>query len=184
MSSLWLLRHGETAWSREGRFCGHRDEALTPGGRAQGRAVGEALAGSAFEAIWTSDLRRTIETARLALAAMGSEAVATPDARLRELDFGEMEGLRWDNLDAERREALLAFDTFAAPGGGSVAAMRERVRAFVRGLGTGRHLVVTHGGVIRVLLRELGEDAHVPPGGLAVLEPGAAPRLVLVSEPA
>jgi probable phosphoglycerate mutase len=60
--------------------------------------------------------------------------------------------------------ALLEFGGFEAPGGESVAAFGQRVVGFLRGLPGGEHALFTHGGVIRVLLREAGRDPRVAPG--------------------
>lgn len=72
---------------------------------------------------------------------------------LQEFEFGTMEGKRWDDLDPATQAALIDFDRFEAPGGETVAALGARIDAFVAGLGPGRHLLVTHGGVIRYLQR-------------------------------
>lgn len=160
---LRLVRHGETEWSAQRRYTGHTDVSLTSDGVAQAEAL-RALARDAYESVWCSDLRRCIETARV----MGVDARAT--AELREFDFGEIEGKRWADLDHAVQQGLLAFDGFVAPGGESVAAFGKRIDAFVETLGSGRHLVVTHGGVIRHLLRRNGRDQDVPAGSWHDLE--------------
>jgi len=157
---LWLVRHGATDWSEAGKFCGWADIPLNARGRRQARALGERLAGKRFTSIWSSDLARAEETGRLAVNG------AAADRRLRELRFGDLEGRRWEDCPADMRAALLAFDGFRAPGGESVGEFRRRVLAFVDTLADGDHLVFTHGGVIRVLLREGGRDQEVPPGQL------------------
>ena len=65
--------------------------------------------------------------------------------------------------------ALLEFEGFEAPGGESTTALRQRMVSFLRGLPGGEHVLFTHGGVIRVLLREAGRDARVAPGELVRL---------------
>lgn len=152
---LWLVRHGATDWSDAARFCGWTDVPLNEAGRRQARAFGDRLTEHRFAGAWTSDLSRAAETARLAVGG------AVPDPRLRELRFGRLEGLRWDECPAPVRSALLAFDGFRAPDGESVEELRERVAAFTEGLSGGDHLVFTHGGVIRALRRG---DAEVRPG--------------------
>jgi len=157
---LWLVRHAATDWSEARRFCGSTDVPLNTRGRRQARALGERLAPEGFTSIWSSDLARAEETGRLAVGG------AVPDPRLRELHFGELEGKRWEDCTADMRGALLAFDGFQAPGGESVGELRRRVLSFVESLAHGDHLVFTHGGVIRVLLREGGRDEELPPAGL------------------
>lgn len=154
---LWLVRHGQTEWSRAGRYTGWTDVALTEEGEAQARALGEQLPRGPDVSAWSSDLARCRRTAALAGLA------PTVDTRLRELDFGEIEGRTWDEIAPADQEGLLAFDRFVAPGGESVTQLRERLHAFLDELPPGRHVVVTHGGVVRLLLREAGRDGAVAP---------------------
>lgn len=90
------------------------------------------------------------------------------DERLREFDFGEIEG-SGSMISTTRSKGLLLFDGFVAPGGEAVDTFRDRVAGFFAGLTHGRHLVVTHGGVIRLLMREQGSDLRIDPGGLVHL---------------
>ncbi len=153
---LWLVRHGESLASRDGSLAGWRDVPLTDAGRAQARALRPLLTAETFASVWASDLVRATETAALA---WGEPLV---DRRLRELHFGELEGRDWHTLDEAHRSALLEFVHFASPGGESYTQLRERVLGFVQELRPGRHLLFTHGIVIRLLLWELGEDRLVP----------------------
>ena len=161
---LWLVRHGATDWSAAGRLCGSSDVPLSTEGRAQADPIRSRLAGHSFDGVWTSDLARAREFARLAVGQ------ATPDPRLRELDFGELEGKRWKDVDASSRRALVRFEGFVAPGGESVAQLEERVGRFLAELEPGDHLLVTHGGVIRLLARRLGVAFAPLPGEMTVLE--------------
>ncbi len=158
MKRIWLVRHGATEWSDAGRFNGSTDVPLNERGRDQARSLGHELARLDIEHVWTSDRKRSIETALLALA-----RPATTDARLRELDFGRLEGKRWDECPRHMQHSLVRFDGFAAPGGESVDQLSSRVREFLRALAGGTHLLVTHGGVIRALLRAQGADPVVVP---------------------
>jgi 2,3-bisphosphoglycerate-dependent phosphoglycerate mutase len=164
---LWLVRHGETDWSAAGRLNGWRDVPLNDNGRAQARALAHRLTDQAFVGIWSSDLHRSIETARLAYGE------PTIDRRLRELDFGTLEGLTWNELDADTQQALIGFDGFKAPRGESVAALEMRVAGFVMGLGAGDHLAFTHGGVMRLLMRKASFDRGVEVGEVVVITPAA-----------
>ena len=154
---LRLVRHGETDWSAQRRYTGHTDVPLNPSGVVQAEAL-RSIADEPYDSVWCSDLTRCVETARL----MGVDAVCTP--ALREFDFGDIEGKRWDDLDEATQRGLLAFDGFVAPGGESVVDFAGRVDAFVTDLGAGHHLLVVHGGVVRHLLRRAGADADVRPG--------------------
>lgn len=152
MLELWLVRHGETDWNRRHLLQGWVDTPLNSTGRRQARALARTLAGSSFAGVWSSDLVRAVETARLAHGEpIRSEA-------LRELDFGDIQGLDWQGLAPPIREGMLAFDDFAAPGGESHRQMEDRVVAFLDGLSEGVHLIFTHGGVIRMLRRMCGDD--------------------------
>ena len=167
---LWLVRHGSTAWSEEGRLCGRSDVPLSPRGRFEVRALRDAATRLTPAGVWSSHLRRARETAELA----GLSAVS--DERLRELDFGSLEGARWGDLPAAVREAMLVFDAFRAPGGESVSDLARRVEGFLDELAPGLHVLVTHGGVIRLLMRGRGPEAHVAPGGAIRLEAQPAAR--------
>lgn len=170
---LLLVRHGSTAWSEAGRLCGWSDVPLSARGRAEARSLrgrAAALLAGTPRGVWTSDLLRARETARLARLPAG------PDRRLRELDFGAIEGTRWEDLSDPMRAALLRFEGFRAPDGESVVDLADRVGEFVAGLSPGVHVVVTHGGVIRLLLRDRDPAEHVAPGGAAWLEGRPAAR--------
>jgi probable phosphoglycerate mutase len=163
---LWLVRHGETDWSADRRFCGWSDVPLNPRGREQARALRQELATETFISVVSSDSTRAVETARLAY---GEPRI---DRRLRELDFGKLEGLTWDQCSLDHREALLRYRGFAAPGGESVSQLVDRVREALHDLRGGRHLLVTHGGVIKALLAETGHNQSYP-------QPASVHRLVL-----
>lgn len=148
--TLWLVRHGRTAWNAERRYQGWADIPLDRVGRRQARRLRPALGLERFDGVWSSDLQRACQTALLAYG----EAVTDP--RLREIDFGDIEGLTWEDLDEETRAGLLAFEDFTAPGGEAYQRFRGRVIEFVDALPPGNHLVFTHGGVLRLLARDRG----------------------------
>jgi probable phosphoglycerate mutase len=161
---LWLVRHGETPASRGRSLAGWTDVPLTGHGEDQASALRPLLAGERFDGVWSSDLRRAVTTARLAWGE------PRRDERLREMSFGELEGLPWETLEPCVQESLVRFEGFEAPGGESFDALRSRVLSFVGALGPGRHLLFTHGGVVRLLSREVGEDHFVPTGTLLVVD--------------
>ena len=86
---LWLVRHGETAWSRDGRHTGVTDIPLTDKGRAQAESLGARLIGHSFALALTSPRSRALETAQLA-----GFPNALPDPDLAEWDYGALEGMR------------------------------------------------------------------------------------------
>ena len=162
---LWLVRHGETAARRGHTLAGWVDVPLTERGEAEASALRTVLAGERFEDVWSSDLVRAVVSARLA---WGGEP--RQERRLREIHFGDLEGRYWPELERTHRKGLERFEGFAAPGGESLAEFRARVLSFVEDLCPGRHLVFTHGGVLRLLSREVGHDQFAPTGSLIVLD--------------
>ncbi len=153
---LWLVRHGETEWSRLGRHTGRTDVPLTDAGRVQAVAVGRKLSGHAFGVVFSSPLSRALDTARLAGFA---DRVETTDD-LVEWDYGEDEGRTTPDIRVERPGWTIWRD---GPSGGEtadhVANRVDRVIARVR-RADGDVLVFAHGHVLRVLAaRWLGEPA-------------------------
>ena len=90
MTTLLLVRHGETDWNADGRLQGHTDRPLSDFGRRQARQLADELAGEDLEAIYASDLARARETAEIVGEQLGLPVVLEPD--LREKDWGTWEG--------------------------------------------------------------------------------------------
>lgn len=168
---LWMVRHGETAWNARRLFQGWSDIPLNETGRSQAASLRPELAGTMFDGVWSSDLSRAVETAQIA----HGEPVL--DARLRELDFGDIEGATWDELEPLVQHSLQMFDEFTAPNGESMAGFLERVESFFDALETGRHLVFTHGGVVRAVVRACGGDGF--PGHADVMKVNWSERSLL-----
>lgn len=144
---LVLARHGETAWSRDGRHTGRTDIPLTDAGRDEARQLGELLAGRAFSWVMSSPLQRALETARL--AGFGDRVEVDPD--LVEWDYGIYEGRT--RLDIARE--IPGWTVWSQPmiGGESLEALGDRAdRVIARLLPTGGDvLVFSHGHFLRVL---------------------------------
>jgi probable phosphoglycerate mutase len=169
---MWLVRHGETEWSRLGRHTGLTDVPLTEAGRTQATAVARKLAGHEFALVLASPLARAFETARL--AGFGDRVEATDD--LLEWDYGADEGRTTDDIRKDRsgwtvwRDGPRDGETAA-----QVAARVDRVIARARAA-SGDVLAVAHGHVLRVLAaRWLGE----PPTEGRLYELGTATVSVL-----
>lgn len=139
MTTLLLVRHGETDWNAEGRLQGHTDTSLNDYGRRQAAALADELAGDGIDVVYSSDLSRARETAEIVAARLGLPVVLEPD--LREKNWGSWEGLTPMQRDAvdyvgestiEHRERTLR----------ALLAIAERHPGM-------RVLVVTHGGSMR-----------------------------------
>ena len=145
----WVfVRHGESEANRAGWLSGHRDVALTPAGEAQARALGEALAGTAFARVCASDLQRAWRTAALALPA----APVEQHPALRERHLGAWEGRPRAALVADGGMSSLVSWVGAPPGGESQRDLAARVLAWLAAQPpVASTLVVAHGGVLRVL---------------------------------
>jgi len=153
MGELFLLRHGETEWSKAGRHTGRTDVPLTPYGEEQARAAGALLAGRDFVEVLVSPLLRARRTAELAGL---TGAVVDPD--LVEWDYGGYEGLTTAQIRADGRPGWLIFRDGVVPGatpGESLAAVAQRVGRVVErvrpALERGDVALVAHGHSLRVL---------------------------------
>ena len=145
---LWLVRHGDTEWSRDGRHTGLTDIPLTDVGRAQATALGERLAGHRFALVLTSPRSRATETARLA----GFEdATAEPD--LAEWDYGALEGRRTAEIEADHPGWTIWTGPW--PEGETIDQVSARAdRVIARCLAPevdGDTLIFSHGHMLRVL---------------------------------
>ncbi len=159
-----LVRHGETAWNREGRVQGWAPTSLTDRGREQARTLGAHLASTYdLDRMVASDLRRARETAVL-LREGGVGPAPTYSQRWRERDFGDYQGLASETLfgtHPEFRATAGAMGVRARPPGGErLLDLRERVlaawEALLADATAGETvLVVTHGGPLYVLLGHL-----------------------------
>lgn len=135
MTELWLVRHGQTEWNLEGRWQGQSVAApgLNKTGRRQARAAFCKLPQIPFAAIYTSDLRRASQTARLLAAPL--KLPVTLEPRLREINLGAWEGMMSADIQAGYADqvAQRASDPFhtPAPGGESPQEVAQRVFAAV-----------------------------------------------------
>lgn len=145
---VWLVRHGETEWSKSGRHTGRTDIPLTDVGRRQAEALGSRLAGHRFALVLTSPRSRAVETARLSGF---PEAVLDPD--LGEWDYGDFEG----RTTADIRTEIPEWSTWTGPwrNGETVEEVGARAdRVIARCLDPtigGDVLVFAHGHLLRVL---------------------------------
>ena len=155
MTTIYLARHGESDWNAANRFQGHSDRPLTDLGREQAQALGELVAAENVEAIYSSPLKRALETALIVAVRSGLEVVEDED--LREVDTGSWSGLSRAEVQERFPER---FERWTSGGAGwedgeSYEEMAERVLAAVNRIAAahpgGRVLIVSHGGPIRAI---------------------------------
>jgi 2,3-bisphosphoglycerate-dependent phosphoglycerate mutase len=172
---LWLVRHGETTWNSERRAQGHLDVPLSSLGRDQATMLAHRLRGTSFDAIYSSDLSRALETARIVNSNLGGRSQVLADARWREQMLGALQGLSTGEVAAmlEARGATRpVLVTERYPDAESRAELMERVKLglqeLIRRHPDGRVIVFSHGGSIRaatsVLLGDLDQKLNF--GGL------------------
>ncbi len=178
MIELWLVRHGATVWNTEGRVQGWGDPPLSETGKAQAKRLEPRLARTDFSAVYSSDLRRTTETAQLSCP--GAEVRL--ETRLRELNFGAWEGRTWAEVAERDADAVNTWYTEpygnAPTDGEAYGELKTRVQAWLGTLPqTGRVLAFTHGGPIRTILYGL---TGIPNAQAWRFEVGAASLTKLV----
>ena len=158
---LYFIRHGQTDWNFEGRLQGQRDIPLNATGRAQAKRNGHMLAELLGDAVShfdfvASPLGRTRETMEILREALGLPlARYRMDDRLKEICFGDWEGITWKELKKSDRAAYDAryadpWGTRGPGGGESYADVAARIAAWASELSADT-VVVSHGGVNRCL---------------------------------
>ncbi|MGH8982071.1 MAG: histidine phosphatase family protein [Acidimicrobiales bacterium] len=160
---LWLVRHGESTWNALGLVQGQVTvPTLTAFGMCQARAQADSLSGEPITWLYSSDLRRALQTASPIGRALGLDVHL--DVRLRERSLGTAEGTPSALLGPERSGIAegRVVDADAAPEGGeSVRQLYRRasecVTELLRAGGDGDIALVCHGGIVRVLLAWLDE---------------------------
>ncbi|NMA60489.1 MAG: alpha-ribazole phosphatase [Firmicutes bacterium] len=183
MLRLYLVRHGETDWNREKRYLGHTDLPLNQNGEWEVSHLRENLREVLFERCYTSDLRRARQTATTILG--GRDVQLIEELALRELDFGEWEGLTYDEIcqryPQEAQKWVESGGRSSPFDGEDLGDLEVRVASWLNSLLAenikGNILVVTHGGPVRILLCLLlgiSSEKHwqfnVSTAGLAVVE--------------
>lgn len=169
MTRILLVRHGQSTWNADGRWQGRADPPLSDLGVRQAEVAAETVAEFGITRIWASPLVRADQTARILSSRLGLEV--ENDARLAERDAGDWTGKTrteiengWPGfLDGGRRPNGFETDDV----------LHERALAAMEEIGRSAHepvVVVSHGGLIRVVERALGSEPHSVPnlGGLDI----------------
>ena len=183
--TLYLLRHGQTELSREDNFCGAGlDPELTQQGWEMARAFTTAYTATAWNAIYSSNLRRSVATAQLLSEALNKDIEVRAD--LREIAYGEWEGMTKQTVAEKYHDdyvSWLADPAWHAPTGGELAVMIARrglrvIEEIKTQFSDGNVLIVSHKATIRIILCSLlGVDVGrfryrlvCPVGSVSVVE--------------
>lgn len=184
--AVYFVRHGETAWTRQGRYQGNSDPSLTRVGVIQARSAARVLRRHGITEIVSSPLRRARRTSTIIARSLGMP-IPGVDRRLRELNFGRWEGLTQTQVRALWPDQLRAWKRdpggFRFPAGEALHQAQERLANFLKTVRSRRHcrskaiVVVTHTGLIRLaLLSALGlpvsrfREIEVAPGAVVRLD--------------
>lgn len=157
-SEIWLIRHGETDWSRSGQHTGRTDIPLTDNGRRQAAALQPVLARQPFEQVLCSPLSRARETCALA----GLDPQARLEPRLLEWNYGIYEGRTTDDIRQHTPDWSVWHSPM--PQGEDLAAIQQRARDLIADLLSmpGRTALFAHAHILRVLAGcWIGDDARL-----------------------
>jgi broad specificity phosphatase PhoE len=155
--NLIVVRHGITEFNKQERLNGLIDESLAEEGQQQARELVDRLSGKPIDAIYTSPLKRTVETAEPIAKKLGLPI--NPDRRIIEVDFGQLTGKTQTEVDAMLGQTMVEMLSsynydFHELSGESVEGVNQRVSSFINELKTKDHqtvLIITHGGIIRMI---------------------------------
>jgi alpha-ribazole phosphatase len=162
MTTLLLIRHGQTDWNLEGRYTGQSDVPLNETGREQARELAALLVAEQVppDVIYASDLERARETAEIIAGRFGLPVQT--DGRLREVNQGEWEGMYFPDIVARYAQEFAEREAdplnVAPPGGETVGQVQARVQAAVADMAARypaqRVAVVAHGMVLALIRLE------------------------------
>ena len=158
MMRIFLIRHGETEWNRQNRLQGNSDTHLSPEGFHQAITLAEHAPFQHVDAIYSSDLTRAVETAKIIAERFNLTVKIMPE--LRETDYGDWEGRFIRDLAAESPKAFGRFFTDPErchpPHGETFLECQARVmigmREIIANHDNQNVIVVTHGAAIRLIL--------------------------------
>ena len=157
MRGLTFIRHAETDLA--GTFCGHSDPPINARGRTQVNDLIVQLRHKPFDAIYSSDLRRAVDTATPLAQTFAVPYITTPN--LREIYFGNWEAMTWTGIEKKYTDYAPrwteSFPNLPAPDGEPFATFKQRILCEIDHLlslaANERLAVVTHGGVMRIVLQ-------------------------------
>jgi len=158
LRTIWMVRHGATAWTRSGAHTGRTDIPLTEQGRHEAAALGRLIGGHSFALVLTSPMQRARETCSFC----GCGLYAQVDPNLCEWDYGDYEGVTTGDIQKTRPGWSLWID--GVPNGETVAQVGRRADAVIHRIlaEDGDVALFAHGHLLRILTaRWLG----LPPDG-------------------
>ncbi|MCX6990894.1 MAG: histidine phosphatase family protein [Chlamydiae bacterium] len=163
---ITIIRHGRTDWNAEGRVQGSIDRPLDEVGMSEAKILGDAFFHLPIGKIVSSDLERAYHTAKIIAEKFSSSVEMHPS--LREVSFGSIEGMLWEDFRLEYKEKILAYESLSweerkkfryTDTSETYGEALARVLPFLQDLclqSASQHiLVITHGGVMKALLAEL-----------------------------
>jgi len=161
LSKLLLVRHGITEFNRDRRFMGHSDVELSAAGYRQVERLRDRLVNEQIDAVYSSDLRRAFVTAEVISLGHKLEIATCPE--LREIDYGKVEGLTFEEIKHLYPEVAESVANFSPqlkfPDGESFEGFAARTSAFLDKLekcpASKTTLIVSHSGPLRVLVCHL-----------------------------
>lgn len=161
MNRVYVARHGQSTWNRDGRWAGQANPPLTDLGRLQAKETSVSLSKFRFTCVGSSSLQRAKETASIMATEMNI-ALLEPLADLNERHYGEISGLTAQEIEETYPELMKAWkvgNPIEIPGGESWHEFVDRVFRGLRHLSTlqGNILVIAHIGVLRAIEYNLGE---------------------------
>lgn len=161
MARLLLVRHGETELNSSLRYWGRTDVPLGDAGVRQAERLRDRLKSEKINFVYSSDMKRALVTARIIAGSHERDVIVCPE--LREIDFGQLEGLTFDEVNRLYPEVARLWTErnpeLTYPGGESVAELDKRVSDFRSRLAKHNDeetvLIVAHSGVLRTLACQL-----------------------------
>ncbi|MEI7988045.1 MAG: histidine phosphatase family protein [Chloroflexota bacterium] len=158
MTEFWFVRHGQTDWNIEARYQGQQNIPLNEWGIQNANRLALELAGFPFNALYSSDLSRAVQTAQILSSPHGLQIIE--DERLREIHLGIWEGLLFSDIEQKYPEYLIQRRQDAnipcAPEGENITFVAIRITSFMDEVALnypkGKILVVTHGMMIATAL--------------------------------
>lgn len=158
MTKVILVRHGQTQWNLDMKYQGHCDIELTQKGIEQAMLAAQRLASEDVSAVYASDLSRALKTAQCIGEKHDLPVTAIPE--LREINFGEWEGLTFESINSKTKDSRSKLfthpDEIVIPGGETFREVKERAMNAITKL-VAQHpdqtiVVVSHGATIRTIL--------------------------------